>query len=130
MDQPDDRRTGDDLLSGRRVEVFEIILGGARQGADDTLATAQCASRLRIGPGVYVCVPVAGRADPAGGAGVPVTASLGWDQFWKIAFDPRVVSALQLSFGAAVLAAVVNTIFGVLVAWVLVRYRFPGPALA
>lgn len=54
------------------------------------------------------------------------SATLGWDQFWKIAFDPRVTSALQLSFGAALLAAVVNTIFGVLVAWVLVRYRFPG----
>jgi len=54
------------------------------------------------------------------------SATLGWDQFWKIAFDQRVVSALQLSFGAALLAAIVNTIFGVLVAWVLVRYRFPG----
>jgi sulfate transport system permease protein len=42
-----------------------------------------------------------------------------------IAFDPR-VSALQLSFGAALLAAIINTVFGVLVAWVLVRYRFPG----
>lgn len=62
---------------------------------------------------------------PLAGLGVR-SATLGWDQFWKIAFDPRVTSALQLSFGAAVLAAVVNTIFGVLVAWVLVRYRFPG----
>lgn len=54
------------------------------------------------------------------------SASLGWDEFWQIAFDPRVVSALQLSFGSALLAAGVNTAFGVLVAWVLVRYRFPG----
>ena len=54
------------------------------------------------------------------------SATLGWSEFWRIATDPRVVSALQLSFGAALLAAVVNTVFGVLVAWILVRYRFPG----
>jgi sulfate/thiosulfate transport system permease protein len=54
------------------------------------------------------------------------SATLGWTEFWRIATDPRVLSALQLSFGAAVLAAVVNTVFGVLVAWILVRYRFPG----
>ena len=54
------------------------------------------------------------------------SASLGWNEFWKLALDHRVVAALQLSFGAAMIAAIVNTIFGVLVAWVLVRYRFPG----
>jgi sulfate/thiosulfate transport system permease protein len=57
------------------------------------------------------------------------TATLGWTEFWRIATDERVVSALQLSFGAALLAAVVNTVFGVLVAWILVRYRFPGRRL-
>ena len=62
---------------------------------------------------------------PLAGLGVR-SASLGWNEFWAIAFDPRVTSALQLSFGAAMIAAIVNTIFGVLVAWVLVRYRFPG----
>ena len=62
---------------------------------------------------------------PLAGLGVR-TASLGWSEFWAIALDPRVTSALQLSFGAAMIAAVINTIFGVLVAWVLVRYRFPG----
>jgi sulfate transport system permease protein len=54
------------------------------------------------------------------------SATLGWDEFWRIATDERVVKALQLSFGAALLAAIVNTVFGVLVAWVLVRYRFSG----
>jgi sulfate/thiosulfate transport system permease protein len=54
------------------------------------------------------------------------SATLGWDEFWRIATDPRVVAALKLSFGSAMLAAVVNTVFGVLVAWVLVRYKFPG----
>lgn len=62
---------------------------------------------------------------PLAGLGIR-SATLGWNEFWAIAFDPRVVAALQLSFGAALVAAIVNTIFGVLVAWVLVRYRFPG----
>jgi sulfate transport system permease protein len=54
------------------------------------------------------------------------SASLGLDGFWQVATDERVAKALQLSFGAALAAAVVNTVFGVIVAWVLVRYRFPG----
>lgn len=62
---------------------------------------------------------------PLAGLGIR-SATLGWNEFWAIAFDPRVTAALQLSFGAAIVAAIVNTIFGVLVAWVLVRYRFPG----
>jgi len=62
---------------------------------------------------------------PLAGLGIS-SASLGWNEFWAIAFDPRVAAALQLSFGAALLAAIVNTVFGVLIAWVLVRYRFPG----
>ena len=67
---------------------------------------------------LVVLIPLAGLAIKS--------ASLGWSEFWAIAFDPRVGAALQLSFGAALVAAVVNTVFGVLVAWVLVRYRFPG----
>lgn len=62
---------------------------------------------------------------PLAGLGIR-SATLGWNEFWAIAFDPRVMAALRLSFGAAIVAAIVNTIFGVLVAWVLVRYRFPG----
>src|SRR5690606_30314549 len=53
-------------------------------------------------------------------------ASLGWAEFWAIASDPRTVNALEISFGASLIAAVVNAVFGVIVAWVLVRYRFPG----
>jgi len=53
-------------------------------------------------------------------------ASLGWTGFWTTAFDPRVVKALQLSFGSALVAAIVDTVFGVIVAWALVRYKFPG----
>ncbi|MEZ5805493.1 MAG: sulfate ABC transporter permease subunit CysT [Rhizobiaceae bacterium] len=54
------------------------------------------------------------------------SADLGWNDFWAIASDPRVIKALQISFGASLAAAIVNTVFGMIVAWVLVRYRFPG----
>jgi sulfate transport system permease protein len=51
---------------------------------------------------------------------------LSWTQFWAIASSPRTLNALRVSFGTAFAAALVNVVFGVLVAWVLVRYRFPG----
>ncbi len=57
------------------------------------------------------------------------TAGLGWDRFWEIVTSPRVVASYKLSLGAALAAAAINTVFGVLVAWVLVRYRFPGRKL-
>lgn len=50
----------------------------------------------------------------------------GFASFWAIATDPRIVAALKLSFGASFIAALVNAVFGLIVAWVLVRYRFPG----
>lgn len=51
---------------------------------------------------------------------------LSWSQFWAAISAPRVVASYKLSFGASALAALVNLVFGLLVAWVLVRYRFPG----
>ena len=54
------------------------------------------------------------------------TTELGWAGFWQIATDERTVNALKISFGASLVAALINVIFGTLVAWVLVRYRFPG----
>lgn len=54
------------------------------------------------------------------------TFTLTWDQFWTTVTAPRVLASLRLSFGAAFIAAIVNGIFGLLLAWVLVRYRFPG----
>lgn len=54
------------------------------------------------------------------------SAALGWSDFWAIAVDRRVLESLKLSFGASLIAAAVNVVFGVVVAWVLVRYRFPG----
>jgi sulfate/thiosulfate transport system permease protein len=54
------------------------------------------------------------------------TTGLGWAEFWAIATDERTIKSLQISFGASLIAALVNVVFGVIVAWVLVRYRFPG----
>ena len=49
---------------------------------------------------------------------------LGWD-FWEIVTEPRVIASLRLSFGASLIAASINALFGLLVAWVLARYTFP-----
>jgi sulfate transport system permease protein len=54
---------------------------------------------------------------------------LGWSGFWAVVTSPRALASYRLSFGASVLAAAVNVLFGVLLAWVLVRYRFPGRGL-
>jgi len=54
---------------------------------------------------------------------------LGFDGFIHAVTQPRVLAALKLSFGAAAIAAIVNTVFGLLVAWALTRYRFPGHRL-
>ena len=54
------------------------------------------------------------------------SASLGWTDFIAIATDERTLRALEVSFGTAFVAATVNVVFGTIVAWVLVRYRFPG----
>ena len=50
---------------------------------------------------------------------------LGWGHFWDVVTAPRVVASLRLSFGASLIAALINVIFGLVVAWVLVRYSFP-----
>jgi sulfate transport system permease protein len=57
------------------------------------------------------------------------TAELSWDQFWQVVTAPRALAAYRLSFGAAFAAATTNLVFGLLVAWVLERYRFPGRRL-
>jgi sulfate transport system permease protein len=51
---------------------------------------------------------------------------LGVTGVWEAVTAPRVLAALKLSFGAALAASLINAVFGLLVAWVLVRYRFPG----
>jgi sulfate transport system permease protein len=54
------------------------------------------------------------------------TFTLSWPQFWDAVTSPRVLASYRLTFGASFIAALVNVVFGLLVAWVLVRYPFPG----
>ncbi len=71
--------------------------------------------------GVIVLVPFAGL--------LLKTASGGWGHFWQSVTDPRVVASYKISFGISFLAALVNGVFGVITAWVLARYQFPGRRL-
>jgi sulfate/thiosulfate transport system permease protein len=68
--------------------------------------------------GLIVLVPLAGL--------FLKSAGMGWGAFVAAVTSPRALAAYRLSFGAALLAAAINAVFGFLVAWVLVRYRFPG----
>ena len=68
--------------------------------------------------GLIVLIPLAGLFIKAGG--------LGWEGLWTIWTEPRVLASLKLSFGTALGAAAFNAVMGTLVAWVFVRYSFPG----
>ncbi len=68
--------------------------------------------------GVVVLVPLSALALHA--------TALSWADAWAIVASPRALASYRLSFGASLVAASVNVVFGVLVAWVLARYRFPG----
>jgi sulfate/thiosulfate transport system permease protein len=57
------------------------------------------------------------------------TASLPWEQFWQTVTHPRVLASYRLTFGASLIGASVNAFFGFILAWALVRYRFPGRKL-
>ena len=57
------------------------------------------------------------------------TTQLNWAEFFAVVTAPRVMASYRLTFGASFGAALINTVFGLLVAWVLVRYRFPGRRL-
>jgi sulfate transport system permease protein len=57
---------------------------------------------------------------------VLMTASMEWSEFWQVISDPRAVGSYRLSFGASLLAASINLVFGFVIAWTLVRYEFPG----
>lgn len=71
--------------------------------------------------GIIVMVPLAGL--------VFKTLGMSWADFWKTVTDPRVVAAFRVTFSVSFAAALINTFFGLIVAWVLVRYRFPGRKL-
>ena len=72
--------------------------------------------------GVIVLLPLAALVVKASG--------LGLSGIWEVATDPRVASALRVSFGISLLAALTASVFGGIVAWVLTRYDFPGRKLA
>ncbi len=57
------------------------------------------------------------------------TATMSWPAFWEAVTSPRVLASYRLTFGASFAAAMVNAVFGLVVAWVLVRYDFPGRRL-
>jgi sulfate/thiosulfate transport system permease protein len=67
---------------------------------------------------LIVLIPLAGL--------VLAAAGLGWSGFWSAVTTPRVLSAFRVSFGTSLIAALINAFFGLMVAWVLVRYSFPG----
>ncbi|MCS0670322.1 sulfate ABC transporter permease subunit CysT [Cytobacillus firmus] len=54
------------------------------------------------------------------------SSQMGWTEFWNTVLDPRVVASYKLSFSASLAAGLINMVFGVLLAWVLVRFSFPG----
>ncbi len=54
------------------------------------------------------------------------TTELSFSEFWSVVTAPRVVASYQLTFGASLIGALINAVFGLLTAWVLVRYTFPG----
>jgi sulfate transport system permease protein len=63
-------------------------------------------------------------------AGLVIRAcELSWSEFWRLATTERALAAYRLTFGASLIAALANGVFGTLLAWVLVRYRFPGRRL-
>ena len=66
---------------------------------------------------LLVLIPFAGLILKVGG--------MSWNQYWSIILSPRVLAAFRLTFGASLLAAGINAFFGFIVAWVLVRYKFP-----
>ncbi|HEY4368520.1 MAG TPA: sulfate ABC transporter permease subunit CysT [Steroidobacteraceae bacterium] len=57
------------------------------------------------------------------------TATMGWADFVNVLFSPRAIASYRLTFGASMLAALLNSVFGFIIAWTLVRYEFPGRKL-
>ncbi|ART82402.1 sulfate ABC transporter permease subunit CysT [Oceanisphaera profunda] len=57
------------------------------------------------------------------------TSQMGWSQYWQVISDPRVVATYKVTASAAAAASLFNMVFGLLMAWILTRYRFPGRAL-
>lgn len=110
-------------------EAGAEVCSGARPAAP--LPRAACRRPRRVLPGfgltlgytlfylsAIVLLPLA--------ALVAKSFTLTWEQFWLAVSAPRVLASYRLTFGASLIAALVNLVFGLLIAWVLVRYAFPG----
>jgi sulfate/thiosulfate transport system permease protein len=104
----------------------------ARLAGQAVLASSPVKRRVLPGFGLSLGITGFGLALlvllPLGGLALK-TSTLTFAQFWATVADPRAVASYRLSFGTALAAAGLNAGFGLLVAWVLVRYRFPGRAL-
>ncbi|OYD23710.1 sulfate/thiosulfate ABC transporter permease CysT [Oceanimonas baumannii] len=57
------------------------------------------------------------------------TSQMGWEEYWRVVTDPRVVATYKVTLSAAAVASLFNMAFGLLMAWILTRYRFPGRAV-
>src|SRR5690606_25702338 len=60
------------------------------------------------------------------GALVAKSLTQTWPELWQTVSNPRALASYRLTFGASLIGATINLVFGLIVAWVLVRYRFPG----
>jgi sulfate transport system permease protein len=112
-----------------------VLAGGDAAPAPRALSTSIRRRRRRVLPGfglslgftiaylsLLVLLPL--------GAALIRTAQMTWPDFIAAVTSPRVLASYRLTFGASLAAATVNALFGLIVAWVLVRYRFPGKRLA
>jgi sulfate transport system permease protein len=125
------------LSAGNRIDIAARRAGAARDGPASAGAPAarRPARRRSVLPGfglalgftlaylsLIVLIPLS--------AAFLKTSSLSWPAFWEIVTAPRVLASYRVTFGTSLGAAAINAVFGLLVAWVLVRYRFPGHRIA
>jgi sulfate transport system permease protein len=126
-----------DSLAGGAIAQHDLRMARAfdPDGARTMASRAPMRHRRHVLPGfalslgitlTYLCLIV---LIPLSAAFIK-TASLTWVAFVDIVTAPRVMATYRLTFGASLLAAAINAVFGLLVAWVLVRYRFPGKRFA
>jgi len=114
------RPTGRSLSSQRqRPTGRSLTPASARRGVLPGFGLSTGVTLVYLG--LVVLIPLSAVALKASG--------LTGAQFWELTTSPRALASYRISFGASLAAALVNVLFGVLVAWVLARYRFPGRAL-
>lgn len=89
------------------------------------VAAIPSAARIWSFSRLYPSVFVINRSDPAICRFIK-SLGIGWEGLWEILSSERILKSLQLSFSSAIIAALINVVFGLLLAWCLVRYSFPG----